>query len=244
MRLLLALLLALVLMGCASGPHTGNSLSADDGATLPTATPSGTSGGGSGGASVNLLQFLVSVNDGGALDGQNGLYAILINAFAEPIDVTNNDKFTDFVLWDGVNVTWYLRQTNPQNQSFVYVPVANLNQALAISADRRTFTVTFNVDDPSTPLNQFVVSANFTASVATTDRTPILGRILDGPGQGPSLNGNTLQTVTVNKFLGAIPPLPTQYPLDPFNDWVVQPDLNATFPYVNYDIRRFEITAR
>lgn len=222
-----------LLAGCAAGPGSTSSLSAT-GSTVSGSTTSGGAG--------PLLQFVMTINDQGTLDGTNGLYVFLLNAFAEPIDVSSNDKFTDFMVWDGTNATWYHRQTNPQNNNYVFVPTANLNQALAISPDRRSFSITFNVADSSNVLNQFIATNVFTAHAMTTDRTGILGRVLDT--MGPSLNQDTLYTYTVNKQLGAVTPLPPNYPLDSLNDWIIQPDLDPAYPYVNFDIKKFEVISK
>jgi len=240
MRFLCAFLILALLSGCATGPGGGSSFDAKTGLFVDHTSP------GSGGqvaVPTNLLQFRLTLNDEGVFDGVHGLYAILINSLGQPIEATNSDKFTDFISWDGTNVIWYNRRTDAQNTSFFFTGTAILNQVTTFTPDRRTMTVTFNLQDTTAPLNQFVPTTTFTAHAVTTDRFPnaILGRVLDSLGPGPSLAQNPLFTVPVDKNAGAVSPLPSEYPNDALQDWIVQPDLDATFPYVNYDIKKFEV---
>lgn len=221
--------MALFLYGCASGPSGSTSSTPISGGTA-TASPSPT-----------LLQFAVTINDQGSFDAVNGFYAIILNAFDTPIDVTNNDKFTDFMLWDGTYLVWYHRQAL-SNNLYNFVATTTLNPYLSFSEDRHTMYVTLNPADTTTPLNQFISSSQFTANCATTDRSGILGRIIDTMGPGPSLDNDALYTYTVDKTLGLVSPAPPEYPNDALSDWITQPDLDPSFPYVNFDIKRFEVT--
>jgi hypothetical protein len=231
----LALLLIPVLGGCASGPNSSSSSAGG----VPASSASGST------ASTNhLLQFAITLNDNGVFDATQGLYAVAFNSFDELIDVSSSDKFTDFVVYDGNNLVWYSRQTSSTNQSFIYVAVATVTQALSFTPDRRTMLITFDTSDASSALNQFIKSQQFTCVPVTTDRTGYLGRIIDTLGPGPDLSHDTLYTITVDKALGAISPLPASYPDDDLNDWIVLPDVAGTFPYVNYDIKSFTVTAK
>ena len=102
--------------------------------------------------------------------------------------------------------------------------------------------INFRVGDSTNALNQFVPGAQFTCDAMTTDRNGILGRVIDTMGPGPSLSNDTLYTVYANKQVGAVHPLPPSYPEDPLNDWITQPDLSSTFPYVNYDLQSFTVS--
>lgn len=228
--------LAFFISGCASGPSGASSVSA-----APVTTSTGTA---TASPSPALLQFAVSINDQGSFDAVNGFYAIMLNAFDTPIDVTNNDKFTDFMLWDGTYLVWYHRQSNPSNNLFTFVATTTLNPYLSFSEDRRTMFITLNPADTTTPLNQFIGSSAFTANCATTDRSGILGRIIDTMGPGPSLDNDALYTYNIDKTLGLVPPAPPEYPNDALNDWITQPDLDPSFPYVNFDIKSFTVTLR
>ena len=59
-----------------------------------------------------------------------------------------------------------------------------------------------------------------------------------------NINSNSLQTLLVDKFLGAVTPYPTFHPYDNTNDWIEHGDLGGDFPYVNFDIERFEVWFR
>ena len=71
-----------------------------------------------------------------------------------------------------------------------------------------------------------------------------MGRLIDTMGQGPNIDSNSLQTVRVRRGVGATNPFPQSYPADPLGDTVLHSDLGGDFPYANFDIARFEITAQ
>jgi hypothetical protein len=238
--------LLVVLGGCASGPNSSTSTSSapvnptqsetatpteTDPASAPPSTPQG----------PTLIQFALTINDQGTFDATNGLYAIMLNSFNLPIEVSNNDKFTDFIVWDGTYLLWYHRQALPSNNLFTFVATATLNQNLSFTADRRTMNITFSTTDRTNTFNQFITTSAFTAAAATTDRNGILGRILDTMGPGPSLDNDALYTYFIDKTLGVTNPAPPEYPTDALNDWTTH-SLGDNFPYVNFDIERFEIT--
>lgn len=232
--LLLALsaaLLAPLLGGCASGSGGGSGSS----------STSSSSSSSSGGGTVSRLQFRLTVNDNGVIEASQGLYAIVFNSFGDPIDVTARDKFTDFLVYDSNNLVWYTRQTSSTDNSFTFVASGTATQSMSFTPDRRTLLVTFDPQDVSSPLNQFIKSSRFTCVAVTTDRSGYLGRVIDTLGPGPDLAHDTLYTLTVDKSLGAVSPLPASYPSDPLQDWIVQADNPPTFPYVNYDIQSFEV---
>lgn len=251
-RLLSLLSLFLVVLGCtlggcASGPNGINSTSSEP--FNPNASPSVIA---SPGASPNpspssphLIQFALSLNDQGKFDDSGaGFYVIAMNAFDEAVDVSNYDKFTDFMKYDGTYLVWYHRQTLPNNNLFNYQPVGTLNQFLSFSDDRRTMFVTFGITDPTNIFNQFLVPSAFTVAAMTTDNTGTLGRVLDTMGPGPNLNNDTLYSYFVDKTLGVTRPVPPNYPDDPLNDWISQPDLGPNYPYTNFDIKSFQVTVR
>ena len=191
----------------------------------------------------SFLHFKLSVNPRGTIDrsGQ-GCYVILLNARGEEIEVTDNDTFTDFIKYDGINFDWYTRQANQPNPGWTFAMAGSLNTEGSVASDGSSFEVTFNLADSSSLLSQYIVSRSFTAHAVTTDtfQDAILGRIIDVMGE--SLDGNALQTVLVNKLSGAVQPFPTFYPSDRLNDWITHADLDTGFPYVNYDIDTLEIT--
>lgn len=241
---MLSVTIAVIVAGCASGPGGATSVSATP--VAPNASGGSTSVSGSAGAasaSPRLIQFALTVNDEGEFDSVNGYYAIAVNAFNQPIDVSNNETFSDFMVYDGVNTLWYHRQTIPSQSLFNFVPVALINQDVSFSDDRHTMLITFSLSDATSPLSQFV-GTTFTADAFTTDRNGILGRVLDTMGPGPSLDNDTQYTYFCDKQLGVVNPVPNNFPNDRLNDWITQPDLGAAFPYVNFDIKRFEVTVR
>ncbi len=50
--------------------------------------------------------------------------------------------------------------------------------------------------------------------------------------------------MTVRKGEGATQPISAAYPFDPLVDTVVHNDLGGDFPYANFDIVSFEVTAQ
>ncbi len=195
------------------------------------------------GENSSYLHFKMSINSNGSVDHSGvGCYIILLNSMAEAIEVTDTDTFTDFIKYDGVNFDWYTRQANQPNPGFTFAMAGSLNTEGSISNNGQTIDITFNLADGSSLLHQYMTASTFTAHAITTDafEDADIGRVLDVLGNG--LTGNSLQTVLVNKKQGAISPYPSYYPNDNLEDWLEQPDLSATFPYVNFDIDTFQIT--
>jgi len=223
-----------MLSSCASGPNGASSTSAKP------LTPSDSASVAPG--TTRLLQFALTINDQGSFDSVNGFYVIMLNAFGTPIDVTNNDKFTDFMQWDGTYLLWYHRQTSPSSNLYTFIATNTMNQNVSFSEDRHTLVVTLNPSEQTSPLAQYISSNAFTVCCATTDRQGILGRVIDTLGPGPSLNNDALYTYFIDKTLGLTYPAPPEYPNDRLNDWITQPDNDANFPYVNFDIKKFEVT--
>ncbi|MCR5661033.1 MAG: hypothetical protein K6G50_02760 [bacterium] len=192
----------------------------------------------------HLLTFTVTVNSNGVIDQTgNGYYAILLNSQGNAIEVTDLDTFTDIIRYDGINFDWYTRQANLPNPGFTFTHVGSLNHSSSISSDGTQLQVVIDLSDSTNYLSQHISADKFTAHLMTTDNyeSAILGRVLDTMGE--SISSNSLQTVLVDKLLGAIEPFPTYYPDDPLNDWITRNDLDPDFPYTNFDIARFEITA-
>ena len=194
-----------------------------------------------------LLAFTLQINPNGVIDTSGrGYYLFLINSNGQQIEVTDLDTFTDFVRFDGRSFDWFHRQAQLPRPGFQFFQAANLNVAGRIGSDRRSIEVVFDLGESTNVLNQFVTSPNFTVHVLTCDnyRSSIIGRPLDTLGQGPDFQKNSLQTLRVRAGQGAVGPFPQAYPMDPLNDWLVQPELPNDFPYANFDIARFEVTAR
>ncbi len=189
----------------------------------------------------------MTINPNGQIDTTGrGYYIILLNANGQLIEVTDLDTFTDFIRFDGRNFDFFHRQLNQPNAGFNFVQVGSLSGSAQISPDGRSIDVVLDVGESTSFLNQFIVANTFTAHAATTDnfQGAFVGRLLDTMGQGPNIGTNSLQTITVRKESGAIEPLPQSYPTDPLADHIVQNDLSTDFPYENFDIVRFEVTAR
>ncbi|MBQ7567261.1 hypothetical protein IJT17_00470 [bacterium] len=196
------------------------------------------------GGDHTYLHFKLSVNPNGVIDRSgSGYYVILLNSRGEEIEVTDIDTFTDFIKYDGVNFDWYTRQANQPNPGWTFAMAGSLNTEGSVASDGHSIEVAFNLSDSSSMLSQYVISNKFTAHAITTDtyQDAILGRVIDV--MGDSLDGNSLQTVLVSKLQGAIKPFPTYYPNDRLNDWITHGDLEASFPYVNYDIASLQITS-
>lgn len=228
-RILLALLLGLLAGGCAS---EGSGRRREGG--LAARGP-------------RLLVFELTVNPNGTIDTSGrGYYVILFNAQGEAIEVTDLDTFTDFIRFDGTNVNWFHRLGNAPNPGFTFVNAGTLNAVSSLSEDGRTWRVVLDAGDPGNFLSQFVAAATFTIQVVTTDsfQGAIIGRVLDTLGQGPDLDGNSLNTVTVRKGAGPVGPLPPFFPGDALNDFITHSGLGADFPYPNFDIATFQVTAR
>ncbi|MHB2017247.1 MAG: hypothetical protein ACYCW6_09905 [Candidatus Xenobia bacterium] len=225
--LLCALMLAFIGTGCAAGPSVGST-----GGSL-----SGT----------NLMTFTLSVNPSGVIDtAGNGYYCILFNTNGDPIEVTDLDTFTDMVRFDGFNFSWYHRQELVPAPGFLLNFIANVNDNGRLLSDGSTLQLTFNAGDQTSPFNQFLVGTRFTCHVCTTDATggAVRGRVLDCLGPGPSLDNNSAFTVTADKILGPISPLPVGFPNDELNDFIIEPDLPPDFPYLNFDINTFDVTVQ
>ena len=194
-----------------------------------------------------LLAFTLQVNPNGVIDTSGrGYYIFLINAFGQQIEVTDLDSFTDFVRFDGRNFDWFHRQASLPRPGFQFFQAANINVSGRIGSDRRTLEVIFDLGESTNVLNQFVTQPNFAVHVLTCDnyRGAIIGRPIDTLGQGPDFQKNSLQTLRVRSGEGATVPLPQSYPLDALGDFLVHPELPVDFPYNNFDIARFEVTAR
>jgi hypothetical protein len=199
------------------------------------------------GGGLRFLTFRVRVNPNGEIDRSGtGYYALLLNAFAEPIEVTDLDTFTDFIRFDGQNFDWYHRIGGQPGPSFNFLYYGNLNGQASLAADGRSFELTLDTQDPTQLLNQFVTQPHFTVHLVTCDnhRSALLGRALDTLGPGPDLSSNSLQTVTVFKGLGVTLPIPSSYPDDPLNDFLTREDLPPDYPYTNFDLARLEVLAR
>jgi hypothetical protein len=232
------LFLVFYIGGCASA--------GDEGVNRAPTDPLG-NGGTFTSSSLRLLEFEIAVNPNGQIDQSGrGVYAILINAQGTPIEVTDLDTFTDVIRFDGRNFDWYHRLAEVPNPGFTFGQVGPLSGQSQVSPDGKSIQVTLDIGESTSFLNQFVPATVFTAHVVTTDTRggAFLGRILDTQGQGPNIDSNSLQTATVRRGEGIAQPIPQSYPFDPLNDVVVHSDLPSDFPYANFDIARFEITAR
>ena len=222
-----------LLLGCASAGSSGPNNSEDG------SNSAGTAG-------RRLLVFRLSVNPNATIDrsGQ-GYYVILLNANGQAIEATDLDTFTDFIRFDGTNFDWFHRQANQPNPGFNFVQVGSLNSAATISPDGKTIEVVLDIGESTNFLNQFIVGNTFTAHAMTSDNFQggLIGRLIDTLGQGPNINSNSAQTITVRKGDGAITPLPQSYPIDPINDFITQGGLPVNFPTLNFDIARFEVVA-
>lgn len=239
--LILALCLTFCLplfAGCASAGNSGTNRSAND--------PLG-NGGVFTSTDRRLLEFRVAINPNGQIDRTGrGTYAILLNAQGTPIEVTDLDTFTDFIRFDGQNFDWYHRLADVGNPGFTFAQVGPLSGQSQVSGDGKSLQIIVDIGESTSFINQFIPSDVFTAHVITTDTQggAFLGRILDTQGQGPNIDSNSLQTLTIRRGEGATQPIPQSYPFDPLNDTVVHSDLGADFPYANFDVVRFEVTAR
>jgi hypothetical protein len=194
-----------------------------------------------------LLVFSLTVNPNGTIDRTGrGIYAILLNAQGTPIEATDIDTFTDFIRFDGQNFDWYHRLAEVPNPGFTFVQVGPLSGQSQVSPDGKTIDIVVDIGESTSFINQFIPANAFTAHAVTTDSAggQFLGRLIDTLGQGPNIDSNSLQTITVRRGEGTTQPVPQSYPFDPLGDSVVHDDLGGDFPYANFDIVRFEITAR
>lgn len=231
------LLLAFNVIGCASAGSSGPNRGADD--------PLG-NGGSFTSSNLRFLEFRIAINPNGTVDRTGrGIYAILLNAQGTPIEVTDLDTFTDVIRFDGQNFDWYHRLAEIPNPGFTFGQVGPLSGQAQVLPDGKTLQVVIDLGESTSFLNQFVPVSVFTAHVVTTDTTggAFLGRILDTQGQGPNIDSNSLQTITIRRGEGATQPIPQSYPFDPLNDYVTHSDLPTDFPYSNFDITRFEVLA-
>jgi hypothetical protein len=234
----LFLLGAFLIGGCASA--------GDEGVNREATDPLG-NGGTFTSTDLRLLQFDVAINPNGQVDRTGrGIYAILLNAQGTQIEVTDLDTFTDFIRFDGNNFDWFHRLSEVPNPGFTFAQVGPLAGQATVSPDGKSFQIILDIGESTSFINQFIPSDVFTAHVVSTDTQggAFLGRIIDTLGQGPNIDSNSLQTLTVRRGEGATQPLPQSYPFDPLNDVVLHSDLGADFPYANFDIVRFEVTAR
>lgn len=229
-----ALLLLALALGCAS-EGDGINRSPDD---PPTTGPDN---------GKRLLVFTMAVNPNGTIDRTGrGIYAVLLNAQGTPIEATDIDTFTDFIRFDGQNFDWYHRLAEVPNPGFTFVQVGPLSGQAQVSPDGKSLEIVLDIGESTSFINQFVPANRFTAHAVTTDSVggQFLGRLIDTLGQGPNIDSNSLQTITVRRGEGATVPIPQSYPFDPLNDQVIHSDLGGDFPYANFDIVRFEVTAR
>lgn len=190
------------------------------------------------------LTFIITVNPDGQIDRDgNGLYFILFNnSTQELINATDNRTFTDFICFNGINTTWYHRRTDPLNLTFfIWEPAGIINTNCYVSPDNKQLILQFNVNDKSIFLNQYISQDNFNAHAVTTDSSSRFK--FDTLGQGPSMINNSINTLRVNKQIGVIPPIPVFYPADPVVDTAKFEKLPKSFPYVNFDIVKFEVVA-
>lgn len=194
---------------------------------------------------AQYLTFKITVNPNGAIDREGGgLYFFLFNSNdKELINATDNRTFTDFICFNGVNTTWYHRRTDPINPTFfIWEPTGIINTNCYISPDNKQVIISFNVDDPTVFLNQYITTDNFNMHVVTTDQSS--RHKFDTLGQGPKMINNSINTVHVNKRSGAIAPMPPFYPSDPVDDaakFSSADDVKKNFPYENFDIIKFEV---
>lgn len=211
------MLLVFYLPGCASGPEEKYNKS--------------------------TLVFTLKVSDRGEIDSSdNGYYAILLNSFAEEIEVTNYETFTDFIRYDGFNFTWYHRQGNVPSPGYTWVDAGNMNADGIITGDNTSIVIRIDMNDSTTLFNQYIESKRFTVHALTTDRdSSLLGRALDTLGQGPAIDGNTLYTIFFDKSTGIVDPEPPGYPSDPLDDYSEKDDLGSSYPYDNFDIEEFTV---
>lgn len=231
------LLMTVALTACASSGDEGANLSTDDIAN----------GGGGTGSGPRLLNFTMTVNPNGSIETSGrGLYVILLNAQGTPIEATDIDTFTDFIRFDGQNFDWYHRLAEVPHPGFTFVQVGPLSGQARITPDGKSIQVVLDVGQSTSFLNQYIPSRVFTAHALTTDSASgaFLGRLIDTLGQGPNIDSNSLQTIKVRRGEGATTPFPQSYPFDPIGDTVVHDDLGGDFPYANFDIVRFEVTAQ
>lgn len=234
----LSLALLVFILSCASAGDSGANRAADD--------PLGT-GANVGSIGRRLLNFRLTVNPNGQVDRTGrGTYAILLNAQGTPIEATDLDTFTDFIRFDGQNFDWFHRLGVVGNPGFTFGQVGPLSGQAQVSPDGKTISIFVDVGESTSFINQFIPGEVFTAHAITTDTAggSFLGRLLDTLGQGPNINSNSLQTVTVRKGEGATQPTAQSYPFDPLIDTVTHSDLGGDFPYANFDIVRFEVTAQ
>lgn len=235
--LITLLIFSFFFAGCAS---------AGDGVNRDSRDPSGI-GGDNSATGRRLLEFRLAVNPNGQIDRTGrGIYAILLNAQGTPIEATDLDTFTDIIRFDGHNFDWYHRLSEVPNPGFNFAQVGPLSGQSMVMPDGKSLQIIVDMGDPTSFINQFIPAEVFTCHVVTTDTVggAFLGRLLDTQGQGPNIDSNSLQTVTVRRGEGAIQPIPQSYPFDPLNDTVIHGDLGSDFPYANFDIVRFEVTAR
>jgi hypothetical protein len=186
------------------------------------------------------LNFAITVN--GEIDRDaNGLYFLIFNYNpTQYINVTDNRTFTDFISYNGISAVWYHRRTDPINTNlFVWEQAGTVNNNLYISSDRKKLIFMFNIDDTSNFLTQYLVSPMFNAHCVTTDTTSCLK--FDTIGKGPDINNNSIYTLRVNKYAGAVPPFTEYYPIDPEGDTVKFEQMPDDFPYENFDIVNFEV---
>jgi hypothetical protein len=189
-----------------------------------------------------ILRITLKVPDNTYIDTTGrGYYAVLFNNFAEQIQVTDYETFTDFIRYDGFNFTWFHRQGNVPAPGYTWVAAGNLNATSSVSSDGTSLIIRIDLSDSANLFNQFITTQRFTMHALTTDsNNQLLGRVIDTIGQGPSVEANSLYTVKFDVLTGILSPPPPNYPWDPIGDWDEKPDMPG-FPYQNYDIEMFSV---
>ncbi|MCL5038040.1 MAG: hypothetical protein M1269_13150 [Chloroflexi bacterium] len=199
------------------------------------------------GGTPRFLVITFAVNDRGHIDiDGNGFYVILFNNNGNPIEVTNPDTYTDFIRFDGFNFEWFHRRDNIPPPGYTWIAAGNLNRLAHISSDEREFKILLDLENPNMQFLRYITNNRFTihGMTCTLEGSSILGKVLDFEGIGPGLDQNDLNTIQVNRFTGALQPLPPFYPSDPLNDITKHEGLGEGFPYDNFDIRIFEISVQ
>jgi hypothetical protein len=189
-----------------------------------------------------IMRITLKVPDHTYIDTTGrGYYAILFNNFAEQIEVTNYETFTDFIRYDGFNFTWFHRQGNVPAPGYTWVAAGNMNAVSSLSSDGTSIIIRIDLGNNANLFNQFITTQRFTMHALTTDsNNHLLGRVIDTLGPGPSVEANSLNTIKFDIFTGIISPVPAGYPGDPVGDYDIKPDM-PDFPYQNYDIEFFSV---
>ena len=191
----------------------------------------------------SYLTLNLAVNERGEIDTEdNGYYAILFNSFAEEIEVTNYETFTDFIRFDGYNFTWYHRQGNVPSPGYTWIDAGNMNAESSISSGGSSILIKIDLNDSTNLFNQYIESKRFCVHAVTTDQdSSLLGQAIDTLGPGPAIDGNSLYSIYFDKLTGILDPEPPLYPSDPLDDYIERASNKDSFPYENFDIERFTV---